>query len=104
MGGPFADKAEESRRSIAPPRRPAFRTAERGDYAAMRQPPALTAWRASALILGWGALDEGENQASDGRREGRGTASEKFYWRSVALSLLRNQPFGQYVQGLSPSE
>lgn len=26
-----------------------------------------------------GALDEGENQALDGRREPRGTASEKFY-------------------------
>ena len=34
-------------------------------------------------------------KALDGRREGRGTASEKFYWRSVALSLLRNQPFGR---------
>jgi hypothetical protein len=39
----------------------------------------------AGFILGWGgALDEGENQASDGRRDGRGTASEKFYWRPVA--------------------
>ena len=29
--------------------------------------------RASALILGWGALDEDKNQASDGRFDGRGT-------------------------------
>ena len=50
------------------------------------QPSGLTAQRASALILGWGVLDEGENQASDGRREGRGTASEKFYWRPIARS------------------
>ena len=49
--------------------------------------PALTSRRASALILGWGAFDEGENQALDGRREGRGTASEKFYWRPVAPTL-----------------
>lgn len=41
----------------------------------------------SVLILGWGALDEGENQASDGRREGRRTASEKFYWRPVAPTV-----------------
>ncbi len=33
-------------------------------------------------------MDEGENQASDGRREGRGTASEKFYWRPVAPTDL----------------
>jgi len=51
-------------------------------------PSALTARRASALILGWGALDEGENQASDGRREGRGTASEKPHWRPVAPTFL----------------
>jgi hypothetical protein len=47
-------------------------------------PAALTARRASALILGWGALEEGENEASDGRRDGRGTLEEKFHWRPVA--------------------
>lgn len=49
---------------------------------------ALTARRASALILGWGALDEGENEASDGRFDGRGPASEKVCWRPVAPTLL----------------
>jgi hypothetical protein len=48
------------------------------------QPPVLTAPRPSALIVWWGALDEGENQASDGWREGRGTLQEKFHWRPVA--------------------
>ncbi len=33
----------------------------------------LTGRWASALILGWGALDEGKNKASDMRFEGRGT-------------------------------
>jgi len=50
------------------------------------RPPGLTVRRASALILGCGALDEGENQATDGWREGRSPASEKFYWRPVALT------------------
>ncbi len=45
---------------------------------------ALTSEPKPALILGWGALDEGKNEASDGRRDGRGTASEKFYWRPFA--------------------
>ena len=44
----------------------------------------LTARQPLALILGWGASDEGKNQVSDARREGRGTASEEFYWRPVA--------------------
>ena len=58
----------------------------------------MTAPLASALILGWGALDEGKNQVSDGRREGRGTASEKFYWRPVAPTFLRKKPFGENVE------
>jgi len=53
------------------------------EYQANRALPFIAAL-VTALILGWGALDEGENQASDGRREGCGTASEKFYWRPVA--------------------
>lgn len=53
------------------------------------QPPGLTARRASALILEWGGLDERENQALDGRREPRGTASEKFCWRPAALTSWR---------------
>jgi len=51
-------------------------------------PPGLTARRASALILGWGALGEGEDQASDGRCNGRGTLQEKSHWRPVAPTLL----------------
>ena len=49
-----------------------------------QQTAGLTIWQPSALILGWGALDEGENQASDGGCEGRGTLEEKFHWRPVA--------------------
>jgi hypothetical protein len=52
------------------------------------QPPGLTARRASALILRRGALDKGENQASDGWREGRGTLQEKFHWRPAAPTLV----------------
>jgi hypothetical protein len=36
------------------------------------------------LILGWGALDEGKNQAPDGRFDSRRALAEKFYWRPVA--------------------
>jgi hypothetical protein len=46
-------------------------------------------------------LDEGKNQASDGRREGHGTASEKFYWRPVAPTFFKDKPFGKNVEGLS---
>ena len=71
---------------------PAFRLLPTGP----RQPAGLTARRASALILGWGALDEGENQASDGRFDGRGTLQEKFHWRPVApTSLLAPSPAGR---------
>ena len=81
-------KAGESRRSNAPAPPTGFPISRAGAIA--RQPPGLTARRASALILGWGALDEGENQASDGRREGGGTASEKFYWRPVVTACNKS--------------
>lgn len=54
-------------------------------------PPGLTARRVSALIMGWGAVDEGENQASDRRREPRRTAAEKSCWRPVALSYTQSE-------------
>jgi hypothetical protein len=57
--------------------------------------------QSAVLILRWGALDEGKNQALDGRRERRGSASEKFYWRPVASTFFRNESFGEYVEGLS---
>ena len=50
---------------------------------------------------GPGALDEGENQASDGRREGRGTAPATLYGPSVAPALFDRKPFGENVEGLS---
>jgi hypothetical protein len=46
-------------------------------------------------------LNEGENQASDVCFDGRGTRQEKFYWRPVAPTDLRNQPFGGNAEGLS---
>ncbi len=49
-----------------------------------RQLPGLTTRRPSVVIVGWDALEEGKNAASDLRFDGRGTASEKFYWRPVA--------------------
>ena len=49
-----------------------------------RSPAGLTARQPLALILRWGALDEGNDEASDMGFDGRGTASEKFYWRPVA--------------------
>ena len=55
---------------------------------------ALTSEPRPALILRWGALDEGKNQASDMGFDGRGTASEKFYWRPVAPTQLDERPFG----------
>ena len=71
--GPLPRRTEESRRS----------TAYVTGWLASRllcqcavlswRSPGLTARRASALILGWGALDEGENEASDMGFDGRGT-------------------------------
>jgi hypothetical protein len=40
-----------------------------------------------AFILRQGALDEGENQGLDGRREPHGTASEKFYRGPITPTL-----------------
>ena len=67
-----------------------------------RHPSGFTTRPPSALILGWGALDdaarphpnplrrerglgdEGKNEASDMGFDGRGTLHEKFHWRPVA--------------------
>jgi hypothetical protein len=47
-------------------------------------PAGLTVRRSSVLILGWGALDEGNDKASDMGFDGRGTLQKKFHWRPVA--------------------
>jgi hypothetical protein len=74
-GRPIADKGRRVEKvSCAHPRR----------AAASRQSAGLTTRPLSALILGWGALDEGENEASNMGFDGRGTPQKKFYWRPVA--------------------
>lgn len=81
-GKPLADEGERIEKANRP--RSADRLSDQRDGGDVRHSPGLAARRASALILGWGALDEGENQASDGRCDGRGTLQKKFYWRPVA--------------------
>ena len=84
-GAPSADKGQRIEKSIAHASGwPAFRSAPLSPFS--RHPAGLTAPQRSGLILGWGALDEGENEASNMGFDGRGTASEKFYWRPVAPS------------------
>jgi hypothetical protein len=79
------------------PPSPGDRLSDQRAGAISRPPRGLAARRASALILGWGPLDEGGNQALDGRREGRGTASEKFYWHPVAPTFLGGNKFNNWT-------
>jgi hypothetical protein len=83
-GAPSADKGQR----IEKVNRPRPRLAGFPNLAPLspssRHPAGLTAPQRSGLIQGWGAVDEGENNASNDRREGRSTVSEKFNWRPVA--------------------
>ena len=65
-----------------------------------RQPPGLTTRKPPALMLGRGALDEGNDEASDMRFDGRRALTEKFCWRPVAPTRLDEEPFGENAEGL----
>jgi hypothetical protein len=86
----FADKGRRIEKVNRPRPPTGFTVSGRGRCGAAA---GLDRPAASALILGWGALDEGKTQASDGWRDRRDTPQKKFYWRPDTNSI------GEIIKG-----